>query len=136
MTFVVDASVVLAWVFDDESSADADRVLQRLERESAIAPAHWPLEVTNALRTAERRGRLTESELPALRSILTALPIEIVPVELSTALGGLDTARRHSLTAYDATYLDLARVRDLDLATIDPRLRQAAVDAGVRLADS
>ncbi len=136
MTFVLDASVALAWVFDDEASPDAERVLQRLEREPAIAPAHWPLEVANALRTAERRGRLTAAELPALRSMLTALPIEIVPVELSTAIGVLETARKHDLTAYDATYLDLAYVRDLELATVDRRLRHACEIAGVRLVES
>lgn len=136
MTFVLDASVVLAAVFDDEASPDADRVLERLERESAIAPAHWPLEVANAIRTAERRGRLTAAELPALRSMLTALPIDIVPVELSTALGVLETARHHDLTAYDAAYLDLAYVRDLELATIDLRLRQAAGIASIRLVES
>ena len=135
MTFVVDASVVLAWVFDDEASPAADRVLERLEREQAIAPAHWPLEVANALRTAERRGRLREDEIPRLRAMLTSLPIEIVPVELSTAIGVLDTARDHDLTAYDAAYLDLAFVRDVELATIDARLRRACEAAGVGLVD-
>src|SRR3990172_9414575 len=113
MTFVLDASVVLAAVFDHEASPDADRVLERLERESAIAPAHWPLDVANALRTAERRGRLTAAELPALRSMLTALPIDIVPVELSTALGVLETARPPDPPAYPAAYLDLAHVTPL-----------------------
>ncbi len=132
--FVLDASVALAWVFDDEASEVADRILDRLEREPAIAPAHWPLEIGNALRTAERRGRLQASELPRLRVMLTALPIEIVPVELSTAIGGvLDTARAHDLTAYDAAYLDLAYVRDLELATVDRRLRAACEAAGVAL---
>lgn len=131
--FVLDASVALAWVFDDESSPAADRVLQRLEHEQAIAPAHWPLEVANGLLTAERRGRLEAAEIPRLRAMLGALPIEIVPVEFGTAIGVLDAARRHDLTAYDAAYLDLAWVRGLDLATIDARLRAACVAAGVGL---
>ena len=41
--FVIDASVALAWCFVDEASGDADDVLGRLERETALAPAHWPL---------------------------------------------------------------------------------------------
>lgn len=132
--FVLDASVALAWCFDDESSPIADRVLDRLEQEPAIAPAHWPLEIANAVRTAERRGRLRTSEVPRLRSLLDGLPIEIVPVELSTATGGvLDAARTYDLSAYDATYLDLALVRDLPLATIDERLRVACRAAGVEI---
>lgn len=132
--FVLDASVALAWVFDDEASPAADRVLERLEHEPAIAPAHWPLEVANALRTAERRGRLGVADLPRLRAMLTSLPIEIVPVELSTAIGVLDSARKHELSAYDAAYLDLAYVRDIELATVDRRLRGACKTAGIGLA--
>ena len=130
--FVIDASVTLAWCFADESSGEADAVLDRLEREAVLAPAHWPLEIANALRTAERRGRLDATDLPRLRALLAALPVEIVPVELATATGGvLEAARTYGLTAYDAAYLDLAAVKAVPLATIDDRLRDACAHAGV-----
>jgi predicted nucleic acid-binding protein len=132
--FVIDASVALAWCFVDEASGDADDVLGRLERETALAPAHWPLEVANALRTAERRGRLDATDLPRLRALLAALPVEIAPVELTTAVGGvLEAARTYDLSAYDAAYLDLAAARAIPLATIDDRLRAACNRAGVDL---
>ncbi len=132
--FVVDASVVLAWCFKDESSADADRILARLASEEAIAPAHWPLEIANAVRTAERRERLDHSELPRLLALLAALPVEIAPIELGTATGRvLDAARSYDLTAYDAAYLDLAVVRALPLATVDERLLGACQRARVEL---
>ncbi len=132
--FVIDASVALAWCFEDESSVDADRVLARLEQEEALAPAHWPLEIANALRTAERRGRMEASELPRLRVLLAALPVEIAPIELTTATGGiLEAARTYDLTAYDAAYLDLAAIRGLPLATVDERLRAACARAGVEV---
>lgn len=132
--FVIDASVVLAWCFEDESSADADLVLERLELEDALAPAHWPLEIANALRAAERRGRIEAAELPRLRALLAALPVEVAPVELMTAIVGvLDAARTYDLTAYDAAYLDLASVRGLPLATVDERLRAACGLAGVEV---
>jgi predicted nucleic acid-binding protein len=130
--FVIDASITLAWCFDDESNASADGVLERLLSEQAIAPAHWPLEVANALRTAERRGRLDAGELPRLRALLAALPVTIIPIELTTATGDvLDTARDHDLSAYDACYLSLALQRGVPLATIDARLRLACEAAGV-----
>jgi predicted nucleic acid-binding protein len=132
--FVVDASVTLAWCFEDEESGDGDAVLDRLERESALAPAHWPLEVSNALRTAERRGRLESTDLPRLRALLDALPIEIAPLELSTAISGvLEAARAYALSAYDAAYLHLASTRALPLATVDARLRAACARAGVEV---
>jgi len=133
--FVVDASVTLAWCLQDESSGEADAVLDRLEREPALAPAHWPLEVANALRTAERRGRIDVTDLPRLQALLAALPVEIAPVELPTAIGGvLEAARLYDLTAYDAAYLHLAAARAVPLATIDDRLRGACARAGVELA--
>ena len=71
--FVIDASVALAWCFDDESSVAADRVLGRLEHEAALVPAHWPLEIANALRTAERRDRVKAADLPRLRALLARI---------------------------------------------------------------
>jgi predicted nucleic acid-binding protein len=132
--FVIDASVTLAWCFADEASVEADAVLGRLERETALAPAHWPLEVANALRTAERRGRLVATDLPRLRALLAALPVEIASVELTTAIGGVfEAARTYDLATYDAAYLDLAAARAIPLATIDGRLRAACARADVEL---
>lgn len=131
--FVIDASVVVAWCLEDESSDAADAAIERLMAEGAIAPANWPIEIASALRSAERRGRLDEASIGRLRPRLTALPIEIVPVEFSTALSVIDTARRHDLSVYDACYLDLADVRGLGLATVDARLAQACRVAGISL---
>ena len=134
MTFVVDASVTLAWCFEDELSQHADHVLDRLTGEDAVAPSIWPLEVANGLRSAERRNRLAAGELPGLRQLLTALPIRVEPASLDGALSEvLETARALDLTAYDAAYLDLAVRRGLPLATIDERLRDAAGRAGIEL---
>ena len=133
--FVIDASATLATCFEDEAGDIADRILERLEVDKAVAPAHWPLEVANALRTAERRRRLQAEDLPKLRGLLGALPVEIVPVELGTAMGDvLEMARAFGLSVYDAAYLGLAAFRGIPLATADEQLRQAALRAGVELA--
>lgn len=133
MTFVVDASLTLAWVLDDETSQAADLVLERLAGEEAIAPAHWPLEVANGLRSAERRGRIDEMDLRRVQSMLADLPIAVLPMSLTGALGLVPVARRSGLSAYDAAYLDLAWARDVELATVDADLRAAAQAAGVRV---
>lgn len=134
MTFVVDASVALAWVLDDESSVAADRVLERLLSESAIAPAHWPFEVANALWSAERRGRIDEAGIRRVRALLADLPIDVLPVSIAGAIGSIEVARRHGLSVYDAAYVELAWARDVPLATVDASMRRAAGDAGVRIA--
>jgi len=132
VTFVVDASLTLAWCFDDESSSYADTILGRLHDEDAIAPAIWPFEVANGLRTAERRGRLDGAELPRLRQMLESLPVRVETVILSHVLAEvLEAARNLELSAYDAAYLTLASDRQLPLATGDDRLREACRRAGV-----
>lgn len=131
--FVIDASTILAWCFDDETSDTAVAVVDRLLSEGGVAPAHWPLEIANAVRSAERRGRIDETAIGRLRTMVGSLPIDVVPVELSTAFGIGDTARRHDLSVYDAAYLDLAAYRGLGLATIDTRLAGACRAAGVPL---
>jgi len=131
---VVDASVALAWCLADEADEYAEGILERVTREGAVAPGHWPVEVANGLRSAERRGRLRADELPRLGKLLNDLGVEIVPVALTTALGALETARDHDLSAYDAVYLDLALFRGLPLATIDGSLAAACRGAGVAVA--
>jgi predicted nucleic acid-binding protein len=134
MAFVIDASIALAWCFEDEASPMADGVLSRLEDDEAVAPSIWPLEVANGLRSAERRGRIDEREVPAVVRLLVTLPIEIVPTPLDQALGDvLSLARAVGLSSYDAAYLDLALRRGLPLATADEYLAQAAEATGVEL---
>ncbi len=132
--FVVDASVALAWCFADEASELADRVLDQLEHDEALAPAIWPLEVANGLRTAERRGRLDLADLSHVRELLVSLPVQVEGIPLDAALGQVtEIARQLDLTAYDAAYLALAARRGLALATVDDRLRRACERAGVEL---
>lgn len=132
--FVIDASVALAWCFEDEASPYADAVLSRLEHEDAIASAIWPLEVANGLRSAERRGRIDERELHAVGQLLLALPIRIDEVPLDAALGEvLQLARALGLSTYDAGYVALALRHAAPLATLDDQLAQAATAAGAEL---
>jgi predicted nucleic acid-binding protein len=134
MPFVVDASVALAWCFADEASPAADEILARLQEDDAIAPSIWPLEIANGLRSAERRGRLDEADLPGVRRLLAALPIAVETLGLQRALGEvLPLARALQLTAYDAAYLDLALRTGFALATVDDYLAQAASAAGAEL---
>ena len=133
--FVVDASVALAWCFEDEASLYADQILGQLEAGNAWAPSIWPLEIANALRVAEKRKRLNAAEIPRLRQLLGALPVAVEPVDVESALGEvLELARALDLTSYDAAYVALALRRQAPLATADAALREAARKAGVSLA--
>ncbi len=116
----------------DEGSAAADALADRLERESADVPAIWSLEVGNALLTAMRRTRIDMTDVDTSLAALAALPIRpdraVGPAELAAVVA---LAARHGLTTYDASYVELAQRRQLPLATLDRKLREACAAAGV-----
>ena len=137
MSFVVDSSVALTWCFEDEATEAADAVLVRLTDEGAYAPSLWPLEVLNVLAIAQRRGRITAEARQDRIALLRALPI-ILDTETAGQAWTITNmlAERHSLTLYDAAYLELAQRLNLPLATLDTGLRAAANALGVPLLGS
>ena len=128
---VVDASVVVAWLFDDENEPRADRMLERLEEDGALVPQLWHLETRNSLLTAERRGRLSSREVKERLDALKGLPIRTD--EEPDLQSAFDLARAHELSFYDALYLELAKREGAELATLDGALGRAAVAEGVPL---
>jgi len=130
MPFVVDASVSLAWCFEDEATPQTEAILDRLNDDTALVPALWELEVSNVLLLGERRSRLTEAQSARFVALLGQLPIHVdsASVDMGAVLA---TGRRHALTAYDAAYLVLAEREGVSLATLDAKLRDAARAAGV-----
>lgn len=133
--FVIDASVTLPLNFEDESSPYADAVAESLEGNRALAPVVWPLEVANAILTAARRGRIPDADVPFLFGATERFRVELDQgrdpghlAQLALSLGAV-----HRVSAYDASYLELALWRGVSLATLDQRLRRAASAAGVSL---
>lgn len=134
MAFVLDASVTLAWCFENEATPYTEAVLERLGDTEALVPAIWPLEVANVLLVGERRKRLTEADTAHFVELLATLPITVEEEGLTEALGPvLALAREQGLSANDASYLELAARRGLSLATQDRRLSLAATRVGVPL---
>jgi predicted nucleic acid-binding protein len=125
-SFVLDSSVTLAWYFADEANAYANGVAERLAKVRGIVPSIWPLEIANVLVASERRKRSTQAQAARWLSGLQLLPIDIEHTVVATAWGEvLRLARTHDLSAYDASYLELALRCGLPLATLDEPLRQA-----------
>ncbi len=135
MDWVLDASIALAWALPDETSLQADRFLNRVTAKDVLwVPSLWWYEVVNALIVAERRRRLTEADEIRLKDLYGILPIKTDTIIGPDAMERLRTlGRQYKLSAYDATYLELALRKGLGLATMDRRLRSATEKAGVRI---
>lgn len=134
--FVLDASLALAWFVDRFIDPYAVGIRERLLRhERAVVPAFWRIELANGFVMAERRGTLPPAEIAEALVRVEALIDQAVDfsVEEFSVRRLLSTSRQFRLTAYDAEYLETARAEQLPLATLDRKLRDAAVEAGVDL---
>jgi predicted nucleic acid-binding protein len=129
MTLVVDASMAAAWFLPDEQNDAADRVMAGLDRSPGRAPSLFWFETRNLFIMAERRGRLAPGEAATTMAQLRGFPI------IDEGAGNdrivIMLAGRHGLSGYDASYLALAVVEKLPLATLDKKLAAAARAEGI-----
>lgn len=106
---------------EDESDATAEAALA--QGDAIFVPPHWPTETLNALRSAERSGRLAPDVTFVHMRRLGGLQIEVDDAPWVGRLArSLHLSRRYALTVYDAAYLELAERRDIPLATLDGEL--------------
>jgi predicted nucleic acid-binding protein len=132
--FVLDSSVALAWFMPGEQTAAVEKILAHTEARGAIVPGIWRLEIGNILLIAFRRKRITLAQRN--EALKTLAGFSITDDEETLAYAWTDTlmlAEMHSLTLYDATYLELALRRELPLATLDKDLQRAAKKLKVEL---
>ena len=127
MTLVLDASMTVAWLFDDERTEAAHAVMRRVVAEGAIVPSLWRLEVANVLRNAVRRERCNEAYVDRSLTRLARLAIKRDEETDDHAWSSTRIlARKEDLSVYDAAYLELAIRRRMPLASCDKALLAAA----------
>lgn len=136
MSFVLDNSVTMRWFFGDgkpQKIAYASRVLDALKDTYALVSVTWDLEVANVIAKAEAKAWVTEARSEAFLAMLAEVDIEADTATFSHALTDtLHLARRYKLSAYDASYLELALRTGVSMATLDECLQKAAKKAGVK----
>jgi predicted nucleic acid-binding protein len=130
MALVIDVSVALPWFLEDERSRFSEALLESIDRIEFWAPVVWCLELPNALLAAERKRRIDRARRLEAIDQASRLGIRIdAALPDMKAIGAL--AERHGLSAYDASYLELALRQGFDLATLDRSLAAAAAAEGV-----
>jgi predicted nucleic acid-binding protein len=130
---VLDASIALGWMVDAPAPRVALRALKLLQSGTmGVIPDLWYYEVSNALITAERRGRASAQVVSSHVTDIERLAayLEVSPTTPSALIAA---ARQSGLTVYDAAYFELALRRALPLATLDDKMRAAAQRAGIEL---
>jgi predicted nucleic acid-binding protein len=117
---VVDASVAVKWLIDEEHSALAGALSDR----QMSAPSLLLIECANALLRRARAGDIPAPAVPTKVRALWLVPVRLVPSEryLEGAIA-LATELRHSI--YDCLYLALALDERAPLVTADGRFVEA-----------
>lgn len=134
MSVVADISVVLAWLYEEEQTAQALIILGLIEHEGLLVPPLWWYELENGVLIGEKRGRKSPVESDAFLELVRALPIRTDEgPRASISEDILRIGRANQLTAYDAAYLELAIRMKAPLATFDTALRRSAAKSGVTL---
>jgi predicted nucleic acid-binding protein len=133
--FVADCSVAVAWVV--RSQAKEEQVLLLLDNvltgAPMVVPVLWAFEVANALLTLLRRRVIQDDQYERARQELRKLQSVVDEEGPRLALQEISTlANAHSLSVYDAVYLELALCRAMPLASRDAALNRAAKRIGVR----
>jgi len=137
VTLVLDASMSLAWLLKRNAPDEAElagKCLEHVRASGAMVPALWYPEVANTLLLAERHRVIRADESADFLSGMSFWKIiqdPFPPAESQAQI--MHLSRVFKLTAYDATYLELALRRSAPLATFDRKLAEAARQAGVRV---
>jgi predicted nucleic acid-binding protein len=123
-TLVIDASVAVKWVIDEEGSAAAVGLRSRF---SFAAPDLLVAECANILWKKAQRSELTPAEAGMAARLLERAGIELMPMgKLLGEATGLAIELGHP--AYDCIYLALARQNQWCFVTADAHLLRAVRD--------
>jgi predicted nucleic acid-binding protein len=122
MTAVVDASVAIKWVIEEEHSTQARDLVVN---ESLAAPDLVFIECANVLRTKVRKGELLASLARDALARIEATPIRALSARPHAVAAHVIAVELES-SAYDALYLAVALAERARLVTADARFARLA----------
>jgi predicted nucleic acid-binding protein len=119
---VLDASVVLKWIFDDEDGGEQAAGFKDAHvsgHEIVAVPDLLFYEIGNVLAT---KTRLSETGIAEAFSLLWDFSLERFDLGLEEFRGSLALARKYKITLYDAVYVELSRRLKCTFVTADRKL--------------
>ncbi len=133
VAFVVDNSVAVAWAYPKQATEYTEKLLE-LSGSSTLHTAFiWPAEFANTVNVMLNRGFLSDD----LGKEMILMPrhfgfvVDRVPIDLCKLY---QISQQYRLSAYDASYLELAIRLNIPLATRDTELKKAAEKLDLYLA--
>lgn len=125
MELVADTNIFLAVALNEP---EKDRIIRVTADCSASAPEILPYEIGNALSAMVKRRKLSVAEALQAEQSAAHIAVRLVRVDVQTAL---QIALEHNIYAYDAYFLQCARVFSRPLLTLDRRMKRVARALGI-----
>ena len=121
---VLDASVVLKWIFADEDGGEKATRFKEAHvsgHEIIAVPDLLFYEIGNVLAT---KTRLSEAAIAEAFSLLWEFSLERFDLGLDEYQSSLALSRKYKLTLYDAAYVELSRRLKCTFVTADRKLHE------------
>ncbi len=139
MNLVLDNSVSMRWIQASNKKQDQDYaniILDLFFSKNMIAltPCIWRIEATHAVLNAVKHKNITKSDAASYFDLLSDLDIQLDNGTTKTAfISTYQLAKKNNLSAYDASYIELAIRKELPLASLDKSVIKAAQKESVEL---
>jgi predicted nucleic acid-binding protein len=127
MDIVADTNIFLTVALNEPEKA---RIIRLTASASVIAPEILPYEIGNALSAMVKRQKLTGTEALAVEKLASGIPVRLVSVDIQASL---QLAISYGIYAYDAYFLQCARMYSLPLLTLDRGMKQVATQLGIKV---
>jgi predicted nucleic acid-binding protein len=124
---VLDTSVILAALMNEPQKS---ALVSATRGATLCVPGSVPWETGNALSSLIKRHRLTATDAKRILHVFQKIPLQHVEIDLGKAV---HLAAELGIYAYDAYFLEAARMRKCGLLTLDHGLTRAAQTAGISL---
>lgn len=121
-TFVIDASVVLRFLLEEDHAVlvrEVTKLLRAADKKTMLlfSTPLLPLEIANGLRFTLKDTSLAQE----VQHKFFALPIEIVPLTPAQTQKALELSYESGMTVYDTSYHVLALARGVEFLTANKK---------------
>lgn len=125
MVIVADTNVFLAVALGEP---ERSRIVELTTGHELAAPQVLPFEIGNAISAMNRKGALDSHEVVPCWDTVHAIPVELRPIDIRSALA---LAARFSIYAYDAYFLECALSLRTAILTLDRQMKRVARELGI-----